>query len=162
MIGSRILDGSIGEIKKGFLESLANDSQKRVPTTITRSSVDKVNEVAALILIDKNKIPLDTSKLVGREKQVFKNFKILSSDVDKFLPVTIDGVSRRYYINDDDTFIGRETLSIKDGDYFDVISGGKTTRLFAGSEIDHALIPEDTRQRAITLLGGDPGRTSKR
>lgn len=160
MIGSRILDGSIGEIKKGFLESLANDSQKRVPTTITRSSVDKVNEVAALILIDKNKIPLDTSKLVGREKQIFKNFKILSSDVDKFLPVTIDGVSRRYYINDDDTFIGRETLSIKDGDYFDVVADGKTTRLFAGSEIDHAfLIPEDTRQRAITLLGGDPGRT---
>lgn len=160
MIGSRILDGSIGEITRFFLQSLADDSQRRVPTTIIRSNIDKVNEVAALILIDKNKIPLDTSKLIGREKQVFKNFKILSSDVDKFLPVTIDGVSRRYYINDDDTFIGRETLSIKDGDYFDVISGGKTTRLFAGSEIDHAfLIPEDTRQRAITLLGGEPGRT---
>jgi hypothetical protein len=160
MIGSRILDGSIGEITQRFLQKLADDSQRRVPTTITRSSIDKVNEVAALILIDKNKIPLDTSKLIGREGQIFKNFKILSSDVDKFLPVTIDGVSRRFYINDDDTFIGRETLSIKDGDYFDVISGGTTTRLFARSEKDHAfLIPEDIRQRAITLLGGEPGRT---
>ena len=160
MIGSRILDGSIGEITKQFLQRLADDSQKRVPTTITRSSIDKVNEIAALILIDKNKIPLDTSKLIGREQHIFKNFKILSSDVDKFLPVTINGVNRRFYINDDDTFIDRVTLSISDGDFFDVVIGGKTTRLFAESELDHAfIIPEDIKQRVITLLGGESGRT---
>lgn len=160
MIGSRILDGSIGEITKSFLQSLADDSERRVPTTITRSSIDKVNEVAALILIDKHKIPLDTSKLAGREKQVFKNYKILSSDIDKFIPITIEGITRRFYVNDDDTFVDRSTLSIKDGDYFDVTSGSTVTRLYAGSEKDHAfLIPEDIRQRAITLLGGESGRT---
>ena len=159
MIGSRILDGSIGNITKRFLQTLADDSQKRVPTTITRSSINKVNEVAALILIDRNKIPLDTSKLIGRERQIFKNFKILSSDVDKFLPIKINGADRRFYINDDDTFIDRTTLSIEDGDFFEISSGDKVTRLFTQSEVDHAfLIPEDVRQRAIALLGGESGR----
>jgi len=159
MIGSRILDGTVGNINKRFLESLALDSQKRVPVTIKQSSINTVNEVAALSLIDKNKIPLAASGLSSREAEVLKNWKVLSSDIDKFLPVTIDGISRRYYINDDDTFIGRSTLSIQDGDYFDITSGGQTTRLFAESEIDHAfLIPETTRQKAITLLGGTPGR----
>jgi len=160
MIGSRILDGSIGEITKPFLQSLADDSERRIPTTITRSSIEKVNEVAALILIDQNKIPLDVSKIIGKEKQIFKNFKVLSSDIDKFIPVTIEGITKRFYINDDDTFIDRSTLSISDGDYFDITSGGKVRRLFTESEKDHAfLLPESTRQKVITLLGGDSGRT---
>jgi len=160
MIGSRILDGTIGEVTIGFLQKLAEDSQRRVPTTITRSTINKVNEIAALIFIDRHKIPLDVSKISGIEAQEYKNFRILSSDVDKFIPVTIEGITRRFYINDDDTFIDRSTLSIQDGDYFDVVSGGRTTRLFVGSEKDHAfLVPEDIRQKALTLLGGNPGRS---
>ena len=160
MIGSRILDGSIGEVSMSFLQSLADDSARRVPTTITRSSIEKVNEIAALILIDQHKIPLDVSKISGRERFLFKNFKILSSDVDKFIPVTIEGITRRFYINDDDTFIDRSTLSISDGDYFDITSGGEVRRLFTQSEKDHAfLLPENIRQKVIALLGGDSGRT---
>jgi hypothetical protein len=159
MIGSRILDGSIGRINTRFLQDLAQDSQKRIPVTINRSSVDKVNEVAALALIDKNKFSLDPAASTSRESNLLKNWKVLSSDIDKYLPVTIEGITRRYYINDDDTFINRSTLSINDGDYFDIKVGGESQRLFAESEKDHAfLIPETTRQKAISLLGGNPGR----
>ena len=160
LIGSRVLDGTISKVTLRFLQSMAEDSAKRDPVSIVRSTNPKVNEVAALALIDQNKVALDPARRDDKEKNLFKNWKVLSSDVDKFLPVTINGESRRYYINDDDTFINRNTLSIQDGDYFDVTIQGRTQRLFADSEKDHAyLIPEKIRQRAISLLGGTPGRT---
>lgn len=160
LIGSRVLDGTISKVTLRFLQSMAEDSAKRDPVTIVRSTNPKVNEVAALALIDQNKVALDPARRDDKEKNLFKNWKVLSSDIDKYLPVTINGESRRYYINDDDTFINRNTLSIQDGDYFDVTIGGRTQRLFADSEKDHAyLVPEKIRQRAVSLLGGTPGRT---
>ena len=90
----------------------------------------RVNEVAALALIDRNKFSLAASSLEGKEANLFKNWKILASDVDKFIPVNVDGTLRRYYINDNDTFVNRSTLSIKDGDYFDMSVRGGLKRLF--------------------------------
>tara|TARA_R100000951_G_scaffold80619_1_gene68417 strand:- start:104 stop:3079 length:2976 start_codon:yes stop_codon:yes gene_type:complete len=159
IIGSRVLDGTITKINLSFLKSMAEDSKKRNPVNILRSVNPKVNEVAALSLIDENKVPLDPTRSASRESNLFKNWKILSSDIDKYLPITINGISEKYYLNDDDTFINRNTLSIEDGDYFDITLRGESLRLFTESEKDHAyLIPEKTRHRAISLLGGNPGR----
>jgi hypothetical protein len=70
---------------------------------------------------------------------------------------------QRFYIKDDNTFIASplgENLTIKDGNYVDITRGGTTQRLFTKSEIDHAFIlPERTRQKALSLLGANSGRT---
>lgn len=162
MIGSRVLDGTLRKLSISYLQQIAEDSEKRVPVTITRSGSQQVNEVAALALIDRNKFPLDI-KSVGsiRDAEVIRNWKVVPSDVDMYIPFDIDGVTRRFYINDDETFIDRVTLSLQDGNYFDIIGGGiRNQRLFAESEVDHAYyIPESTRQKAIQILGGEPGRT---
>ena len=163
MIGTRILDGSVGRITLKYLQNLAESSKKRVPTTILRSSNSTVNEVAAAVLIDSNKFTLDPSKATGRMMNILPNWKTLATDIDQYLPVTIGGAEKRFYINDDNTFIASplgENLRIKDGNYIDITRGGKTQRLFTKSEIDHAFIlPETARQKALSLLGADTGRT---
>ncbi len=160
LIGSRILDGTIKTVNKGYLRNLAKASQEETPLEIIRSSSEIVNESIALGLIEKNYYPLEPSSSLGRASETLKNKKILSSDVDKFIPVSVSGKSYRYYVNDDDTFVGRSTLSIQDGDYFDITLGGKVQRVYTGSERDHAFfIPEKTRQIAVNLLGGDSSRT---
>jgi len=162
MIGSRVLDGTLRKLSISYLQNIAEDSEKRVPVTITRSGSQQVNEVAALALIDRNKFPLDINSVGSmRDAEVIRNWKIVPSDVDMYIPFDIDGVTRRFYINDDETFIDRVTLSLQDGNFFDIIGEGiRNQRLFAESEVDHAYyIPESTRQKAIQILGGEPGRT---
>jgi len=160
MIGTRILDGTIAKITKGSLRVLAEGSKKETPLEITRSKSDIVNETIALALVERGFYPLEPNKSLGKAAETLKNQKILSSDIDRFISVTLGGEEQRYYVNDDDTFIGRSTLSLQDGEYFDVTIGGETTRLYAQSEKDHAyFVPEKTRQIAIKILGGDPGRT---
>jgi len=161
MIGSRALDGTLKKLSIGYLQKLAEDSEKRVPVTITRSSSNQVNEVAALALIERNMFPLDPDALGSqRDAELIKNWKIVPSDVDMYVPFSVGGEVKRFYINDDETFIDRTTLSLKDGGYFDVLGGPVAGRLFSESEADHAFyIPESTRQKAIQILGGEAGRT---
>ena len=163
MIGTRILDGTVARITLRYLQNLAESSKKRNKTVILRSSIDTVNEVAAAALIDKNKFSLDPSKSTGRMANILPNWKTLATDIDQYLPITIRGKEQRYYIKDDNTFIASplgENLTIKDGNYIDITRGGKTQRLFTKSEIDHAfIIPEATRQKALSLLGAETGRT---
>jgi len=160
MIGTRILDGTISEVTLKSLQDLATSSKERVPILIKRSSSNRVNEVAALALVDRNKFTLDPAKAEGNMKNILPNWKTLASDIDKYIEVTIGGEVIKYYVKDDDTFIDRATLGISDGDYFDVKQGTGSLRLFAKSEKDHAfLLPEATRQQAISLLGGISGRT---
>ena len=160
MLGTRILDGTISRVTLKYLQNFAESSKKRVPTVIKRSSNSKVNEVAVLALIDRNKYTLDPAKANGKMKNILPNWKTLSSDIDKYIEVSVGGEVRKYYVKDDDTFVDRSTLGISDGDYFDVKVGSKTSRLYTKSEKDHAFIlPEVTRQKAISLLGGNPGRT---
>lgn len=159
LIGSRALDGTLSKLSIKDLKNLAEDSIKRNPVIIKPSKISSVNEVAALSLIDQSKFTVDKDQLVGRDREIIKNWKVLPSDVDMYIPVIVSGVEQRYYINDDGTFIDRVTLSIQDGDYFNIRIGGKVERLFAQSERDHAFVlPESTRQKAISLLGGEGGR----
>ena len=159
MIGTRILDGTISEVTLKSLQDLATSSKERVPILIKRSSSNRVNEVAALALVDRNKFTLDPAKAEGNMRNILPNWKTLASDIDKYIEVTIGGEVIKYYVKDDDTFIDRTTLGISDGDYFDVKQGTGSFRIFAKSEIDHAfLLPEATRQQAISLLGGNSGR----
>ena len=160
MVGSRILDGTIAKVTLASLRELAKGSRDETPLNITRSKSDIVNETVALGLVERNYYPLEATKSTGRAGETLKNQKTLSSDIDRFIEVTIAGESQRYYVNDDDTFIERSTLSLQDGEYFDVTIGGEVTRLYAQSEKDHAFfVPEKTRQIAIEILGGNPGRT---
>ena len=160
MIGTRILDGTISTISLKFLQTLADNSKKREPISIKRSSNSKVNEVAALALVERNMFTLDPAKATGSMKNILPNWKTLASDIDKYIEVIVGGKIKKYYVKDDNTFINRSTLSLEEGDYFDVARGAVTVRLFAKSEKDHAfLLPEKTRQKAIKLLGGDGGRT---
>lgn len=127
---------------------------------IIRNDSNLVNELFASFLIDKFKYTLDRTKTDSIMKNILPNWKILSSDIDRYIEVNVAGELKRYYVNDDDTFVDRSTLSLKDGEYFDVRVGGKLQRLYAKSEKDHAFIlPEDTRHQVISLLGGDPSRT---
>ena len=162
MIGSRVLDGTLKKLSIGYLQKVAEDSEKRVPVTITRSSSEQVNEVAALSLIERTMFPLDPSAAGSRrDEELIRNWKIVPSDVDMYIPFVVDGKLRRFYINDDETFIDRVTLSLQDGNFFDIRGSGiANERLFAESEADHAFyIPESTRQKAIQILGGEAGRT---
>jgi len=105
---------------------------------------------------------LDPAKATGVMKNILPNWKTLASDIDKYIEITIGGKVKKYYIKDDNTFINRSTLSLADGDYFNVKRGPITVRFYVKSEIDHAfLLPEKTRQKAIKLLGGEGGRTLK-
>ena len=159
IIGTRVLDGTISDINLAYLKRLEEGSRDESPFSLTRSNSRVVNETIALALIESNYASLDNESFLGRGREALKNKKVLSSDVDKYLPITIDGQVRRYYIADDDTFIDRSTLSLKDGDYFDIFIGGENERLFAESERNHAFfVPEKTRQIAVKLLGGDPSR----
>tara|TARA_R100000951_G_scaffold65649_2_gene55386 strand:- start:1767 stop:5249 length:3483 start_codon:yes stop_codon:yes gene_type:complete len=159
MVGPRLLKGTISELKTSDLINLLAASKGDTEIKVVRSDSEIVNETVALALVEKNYFPLDYKKYEGLSRETFKNNKILSSDIDRYIDVTIADVTQRYYVNDDDTFIDRSTLKLKDGEYFDVTLGGNTTRVYAESEKDHAyFVPEKTRQVAINLLGGDPSR----
>ena len=160
LIGSRILDGTINTVTKGTLKLLAKGNVNEDPLVITRSRSDIVNETVALNLIEKNYWPLEPSSSTGVARETLKNQKTFSSDIDRYIGVTVDGIERRYYVNDDDTFVDRSTLSLNDGEYFDITLDGEMTRLYAKSEKDHAfIVPEKTRQIAINILGGTRHRT---
>ena len=159
IVGSRVLDGTIADVNLSFLQRLALGSEEDTEFGIIPSKYQLVNESVALALIESNYKPLDFNKYAGQGRELLKNKKTLSSDIDRFIEVTVAGEVRRYYVKDDDTFINRSTLSLNDGEYFDVTLGGEVTRLYAKSEKDHAFyIPEKIRQVAIKLLGGSPDR----
>ena len=138
MVGSRILDGTIAKVTLASLRQLAKGSRDETPLNITRSKSDIVNETVALGLVERNYYPLEATKSTGRARETLKNQKILSSDIDRYIEVTVDGTPQRYYVNDDDTFIDRSTLSLEDGEYFDITVSGIKTRLYAKSEKEHA------------------------
>ena len=160
VVGTRILDGSVANITLRSLKKLANSSKKRVPTVIERSSDNMINEVAAAALVDINKFTLDPSKTEGRMKNILPNWKTLATDIDQAVPIRIAGVSEKLYVRDDNTFMERKTLKIQDGNYVNIAIDGVTQRLFTNSELDHAfLLPENSRQKALSLLGANTGRT---
>jgi hypothetical protein len=160
LIGSRIIDGTISNISISYLQKLVDSTKKFEHISINRNPSQEVNEAAAISLIQRNKFSLLPENSDGVMNLILKNWKTISSDIDKYIPIMVDGEKQRHYINDDDTFVGRSSLGLQDGDYFNLTVDGETVRIFAESEKDHAyLVPERVRQQVIELLGGNTGRT---
>jgi hypothetical protein len=162
IVGTRILDGTINKLKIRTIEDFANNSRKRNPLEIIKSSSRVVNETAALSLIESTYMSLDPAKTESKMKNILPNWKVFSTDIDKHIQIKNQaGVLKKYYIQDTNTFaLGSRTVPIRDGDFIDIKKGDQTIRLFCQSEIDHAFhVPDKTKQKAITLLGGDPSRT---
>jgi len=156
LLGSRVLDDTIDSVTPEFLQKLSETSNNRENYSIVRSRNNTVNEIAALRLIESNYFSLDPTQADGVARNTLTSYKSLSSDIDRYIEVVVGGEVQKYYVNDDDTFVRRSSLSLEDGEFFDVTLGGETTRVFAQSEIDHAfLVPENVRQTAINILGGD-------
>ena len=157
MIVPRIIENRLDEINVGYLKQLSRYSQSIYNPVIRPSSLQSVNEVTAFALMKKLGIPLDPAKAPGKTKEVVKNWKTLATDVGKYIPITVEGETKKYYIKDTDEFIDRSTLKIRDGDYFDVTVSGSSYRLFVESQKDHAYIvtPKD-RYKVFKLLGANP------
>jgi hypothetical protein len=160
LIGTRIIDGTLGDLTLGMLEQLAQDSERRASITFKNSLDDRVNEVAAFSFIEKNMFPLDPEASNGKMSLILPNWKTLSSDIDRNFFIEVEGSLKKYYIKDDDTFIGNSSYALEDGEYFNIDVSGTMNRFYTQSEKDHAfIISEDVRQKAINLLGGDIYRT---
>jgi hypothetical protein len=162
IVGTRILDGTINKLKIRTLQDLANNSRKRNPLEIVKSSNRVVNETAALALIESTYMSLDAAKTESKMQNILPNWKVFSTDIDKHIEIKNQaGVLKKYYIQDTNTFaLGSRTVPIRDGDFIDIKKGDQSIRLFCESEIDHAFhVPDKTKQKAINLLGGDPSRT---
>jgi len=160
IIGTRIIDGTLGKLQLKDLQKIAKESHKRVSVDIVRGSSNDINEYAALSIIENTYFSLDPSKSEGRMRKVLPNWKVLSTDIDKHLTITFGRNSYKFYIKDDDTFITGSTLAISDGDYLKFVRKGKDYKIFCESEKDHAFIISDsTRQRSVKLIGGDENRT---
>ena len=156
VVGTRIIEGSLGDLDINYLKKEARKGQKGGVITIKKGNNPLVNEMAALSILEKNLIPLDPSASTGRNSQMMQNWKVLSTDIAKYLPVMVDGVESRYYIRDDDKIINRTSLQVKDGDYININVNGVSTRLYCKSQKNHAFITDgDSRQKALELLGSD-------
>ena len=156
MVGSRIVDGTLGSIRNEYLVKLSDKGRKRQPLVIRSSSNTTVNEMAALSLIERSYLPLDPSKAKGFASNVLPNWKILSTDIAKHIPIEVSGVIVKYYVGDTDFFLARKTLRIEDGDFITCVVNGSPVQLYTNSEKDHAFLMDSaTRQRALKLLGSD-------
>jgi hypothetical protein len=161
MIGSRILDGTLGNINQDFLQKLAVASDELEDFTFIRSSSDLVNDTAALAYIERHYVSLDPSKSEGTGRLILPNWKVFATDVDKHIEIRLaDGTLQKFYVKDDNTLVDRSNIKVQDGDFVEVKVGGVTKRFFCKSEIDHAFyLPERVRMKAVNLMGGDSSRT---
>jgi len=161
MIGSRVLDGTLGNVNMKLLRKYAEASEALQNFDIIRSNSDTVNEVAALAYIERNYYSLDPARSQGKGRWILPNWKVFATDVDKHIEIRIaNGDLKKFYIKDDNTLVDRSSIKVQDGDFVEVKVGGVLKRFFCKSEIDHAfLLPERVRMKAVSLLGGDPART---
>jgi hypothetical protein len=158
IFANRILDNTLDDLT---LQSILNSQNiDRKKPLVKRSANQKVNELFVLKDIQNNLVSLTPENHSKELVKLLPNWKVLSTDIDRFIPIQYGDQILKYYVKDDETFIDRESLSIKDGDYFPVYYNGSTTKLYCNSEKDHAyLLPEYEKQRYINILGGDGGRT---
>ena len=160
LVSSKLLDGTISDLDSSQYISLKDKTKRNETLVIKPSTNPEVNEVAALSLLDQNLVPLDPTVHTEYDSQILKNWKVLSTDVSKYIEVKVGSELKKYYIGDNDSLLSRTTLAIQDGEYITVTKDGKKTRLYCKSEKDHAfIVPEKIRQAAIKLLGGTGNRT---
>jgi hypothetical protein len=155
IVGSRILDGTLSKLNLITYKKISEKHQKQ-KVSIIKSSDTSVNQKAALSILENSWVPLTPSGEDTAAKEMMDNWKVFSTDINKHIPITINGKLEKYYVADDNTFIDRSTLSIQDGDYFKFVSNGVESRIYCQSEKGHAYYAKDgARQKAISLLGGD-------
>jgi hypothetical protein len=161
MIGSRILDGTLGNINVELLRKFAEASDAMEDFEIIRSNSERINEVAALAYIERNYKSLDPAQSEGTGRLILPNWKVFATDVDKHIEIRLsNGTLQKFYVKDDNTLVDRSSIKVQDGDFVEVKVGGVLKRFFCKSEIDHAfLMPEKVKMKAINLLGGDSART---
>ena len=165
LVGSRAMDGTLGNVNYPLLNKLVSDSDKAEEKSsnfeIIPSTSMLVNEVAALAYIERNYFPLDPEKSESLMRRILPNWKVFATDVDKHIEIRIaNGTLKKFYVKDDNTLVDRSSIKVQDGDFVEVKVGGVLKRFFCKSEIDHSfMMPEKVRMKAVTLLGGDSSRT---
>ena len=164
LVASRFYDGTIGKFNRTAFKDLFIENRKNTSVHVIPGPSDIVNKTVALGIIDNSKRALDPSKFTGRSRQMAPLWKTMATDLDKALPCMIKGELKHIYVDDADQFKAGPDgkFTIKDGDYIEVVVKGARKNFMLTSEIDHAFIIDTrTKNQALTLLGGDTGRTLK-
>ena len=161
LVSRKIIDGTISDLDIVGYQDLSRKSQVINKFNIKTSPNPTVNEYAGVSLLEQNLISLAPSAHNSvYDQEILKNWKIFSTDINKYIEVRVGSDLKKYYIGDNNSLLERNLLQVQDGEYISVKIGEKTTRLYTKSEIDHAyIVPESTRQQAIKLLGGTGKRT---
>lgn len=161
VIKSKLVNGELDSIDAAHLKTLASQEllDLRIPT---KTNNDQLNILKAFAYLEQRLIPLDPTVAAGRTRNssIVPLFKTFATDLEKAIPVRIDGIDYKVYIDDNDTVIGRAGYKITDGDYVTIGTGAVRKRLYLSTEKDHAYVitPFD-KLVALNLLGGDPTTT---
>ena len=163
MVMTRVYNNTLDDLRVETLRQTYRESSETAKTFVERSYNVSQDRHTAFRLMNANKISLDDSKLddLSINKSFVQGYKTFATDVAKYLPIVVNGETKKYYVNDDDTFIDRSTLSITDGDFYNLYNPetDSMTKLKVQSERDHAyVVPEAVRQNAVRLCGGNPDR----
>ena len=159
IILSKLIDGTIESFDYNYYKELSEI--KVDPIEKPRKTPDRVlNALQAFAYLENHLIPLDPNKSTGRTNKISPLIKTFATDLEKAIPIIIDGVETKYYINDNDIVVGRGNLKISDGDYITVGIGTTQKRIYLSTEKDHAYMIRDIdREIALDLLDGDPSIT---
>ena len=163
IVYNRLLDGSIATTSgTDFVPHKYNLIADQPPEALELlpSASKTVNLVAALNILENNKIPLDPAKNSGRQREISKLTRTLATDLNKALPITIGGEVKEFFIGDDNVVIQRTNIEVQDGDYVNITVGGTTYRVYLKSEIDHAYIVDPHYLRQVNKLLGGSGEKS--
>ena len=163
MVMTRVYNNTLDDLRVETLKQTYRESSETAKTVLERSYNVSQDRHTAFRLMNANKISLDDSKLddLSINKSFVQGYKTFATDVGKYLPFVVDGETKKFYVNDDDTFIVRSTLGIIDGDFYNLYDSDSDSmiRLKVESERDHAyVVPEAVRQNAVRLCGGNPDR----
>ena len=159
IILGKLIDGTIESFDYNYFKELSE--AKVTPVVKPVKGPDRVlNSLQAFAYLENNLIPLDPNKSTGRTSKIAPLIKTFATDLEKSIPVIINGVETKYFINDNDIVVGRGNLKISDGDYIIVGIGATQKRIYLNTEKDHAYMIRDIdREIALDLLDGDPSIT---
>lgn len=157
LIRQKLVENKLDEIDTYSWEILSKQEKTKIFTP-EKTNNSTVNINLAFSYLEKTMVALDpentSNQFLGKDSLLVKT---LATDTEKALPIIIDGVETKYYINDDDVVIARAGLKIEDGDYINLTTSSGTRRLYLTSEKDHAYtISTFEKYVAISLLGGEP------
>lgn len=155
VIKNKLIKGTIDDFNLNYYKQLAEKKYRSIPTP-EKTGDKRINTLRAFAYLENHLIPLEPNKSEARTNKLVPLIKTFATDLEKSIPVIIDGVETKYYINDDDIVVGRANLKITDGDYVTVGIGDNIKRIYLNTERDHAyLIRDIDKEIALNLLDGD-------